>query len=296
MNEAIVSAIVDIIEQLLGHDSPQPEVIAALERVLAGRREKAGIVESGWRCFHCGEMFVNTDAAREHFGDDLDASPLCQIDAKQIRELEHELARYRAEDSDSDRQFYAMSADHARALIREEQKGYDKGLADGRADTRETGLREAAEIVRDPTEAMLIAARDWSKAKYGTPIGNDAAAGCWQAMFDAVIPSPPLLQSGERGFDYQLDDMTMVCIHCGVRVVGTHRKNGPMGELMREPGGKAEVEAVALALAAARGYKFRTKETTVEDLDRVFGQAIFCNARAAIAALDALRAQEKPDV
>lgn len=45
MNEAIIAATVDIIEQLLGHDSPQPEVIAALERVLAGRRREAGMVD-----------------------------------------------------------------------------------------------------------------------------------------------------------------------------------------------------------------------------------------------------------
>lgn len=39
--------------------------------------------------------------------------------------------------------------------------------------------------VRNPSEAMLNAAWDWSYAKYGKPIGNDAATGCWQAMFDA---------------------------------------------------------------------------------------------------------------
>lgn len=38
---------------------------------------------------------------------------------------------------------------------------------------------------RNPTEAMLNAARDWSVKKYGIGIGNDAAIGCWQAMFDA---------------------------------------------------------------------------------------------------------------
>ena len=37
-----------------------------------------------------------------------------------------------------------------------------------------------------PTEAMLIAARDWSSDKYGKPIGNEAATLCWQAMLSAV--------------------------------------------------------------------------------------------------------------
>ena len=34
----------------------------------------------------------------------------------------------------------------------------------------------------EPTQAMLDAARDWSRAKYGKPIGNDGAIGCWHAM------------------------------------------------------------------------------------------------------------------
>lgn len=42
------------------------------------------------------------------------------------------------------------------------------------------------EALKSPTDAMLIAARDWSYKKYGKPIGNDAAIGCWQAMLSAV--------------------------------------------------------------------------------------------------------------
>lgn len=37
----------------------------------------------------------------------------------------------------------------------------------------------------EPTEEMLNAARDWSDKKYGKPIGNDAAVGCFQAMLEA---------------------------------------------------------------------------------------------------------------
>lgn len=37
-----------------------------------------------------------------------------------------------------------------------------------------------------PNEEMLIAARDWSAQKYGKPIGDDAAIGCWQAMYTAL--------------------------------------------------------------------------------------------------------------
>jgi hypothetical protein len=37
-----------------------------------------------------------------------------------------------------------------------------------------------------PTEAMLVAARDWSYGKYGKPIGHEDARGCYAAMIAAV--------------------------------------------------------------------------------------------------------------
>ena len=40
--------------------------------------------------------------------------------------------------------------------------------------------------IETPTEGMLNAARDWSYAKYGKPIGNDAAIGCLAAMIRAA--------------------------------------------------------------------------------------------------------------
>ena len=38
----------------------------------------------------------------------------------------------------------------------------------------------------EPTDVMLTAARDWSHAKYGKPIGNDAAQGCYKTMIAAA--------------------------------------------------------------------------------------------------------------
>lgn len=46
--------------------------------------------------------------------------------------------------------------------------------------------RAAIRAMREPTEAMLIAAREWSREKYGRPIGADAATGCWRAMWEAA--------------------------------------------------------------------------------------------------------------
>ncbi len=39
----------------------------------------------------------------------------------------------------------------------------------------------------EPTLEMLLSARDWSATKYGKPIGDDAAKGCWGAMISAAI-------------------------------------------------------------------------------------------------------------
>jgi hypothetical protein len=44
----------------------------------------------------------------------------------------------------------------------------------------------AITAMREPTDGMLVAARDWSYKKYGQPIGNDAAIGCFSSMIDAA--------------------------------------------------------------------------------------------------------------
>ena len=38
----------------------------------------------------------------------------------------------------------------------------------------------------EPDDLMLVAAREWSQAKYGKPVGNDGARGCYKAMLAAV--------------------------------------------------------------------------------------------------------------
>jgi flagellar biosynthesis/type III secretory pathway protein FliH len=95
-----------------------------------------------WRCFHCGEAFTKAQErwAREHFGADEDTLPVCQMRVPgehhlltMLRKMEAELSAHRAEDTDLWRSLYAQAADHAQALRREEERGYEKGLADGRA-------------------------------------------------------------------------------------------------------------------------------------------------------------------
>lgn len=52
-------------------------------------------------------------------------------------------------------------------------------------------IREVVDFVvrslREPSKAMHDAARDWSRDKYGKPIGRDATDGCWKVMIDAAL-------------------------------------------------------------------------------------------------------------
>jgi len=41
-------------------------------------------------------------------------------------------------------------------------------------------------VPKEPTQAMLDSARDWSTKKYGKAVGNDGASGCYKAMIDEV--------------------------------------------------------------------------------------------------------------
>jgi len=97
-----------------------------------------------WRCYHCDEVFVTDADARNHFGSTQGAEPACRIKVagefallNALRNAEEELERYRREDSDVLRAMHSMQSDHAIALRREEEKGYARGLADGRAESEE---------------------------------------------------------------------------------------------------------------------------------------------------------------
>lgn len=108
--------------------------------------------EHGWVCFHCGEAFPGTFAggrmAAQHFGSHTDAIPGCRLRMRageksllrRIRWLEEQLCTLRnrviSEDTDKDREMHAMTADHARALMREEEKGYERGMRDARCEAQ----------------------------------------------------------------------------------------------------------------------------------------------------------------
>jgi hypothetical protein len=104
-----------------------------------------------WRCFHCDEVFQDETEARLHFGRSERQSPACQIDIAEYRAMEQRMVSYNDEDSDMHRQIYRMQNDHAQALLRVEEKGYARGLADGAPylAEREAAIEaERAEVVR----------------------------------------------------------------------------------------------------------------------------------------------------
>lgn len=118
---------------------------------------QVALLKTQYRCYSCKQVF-NEDhghgLAREHFGSAYrgDLPKCCEvIDGK---------ATWGGGYHDP---FYRVRKDHYDELV--------------------------AARPRKPTEAMLNAARDWSQEKYGKPIGNDAAIGCWQAMLDAAPKS-----------------------------------------------------------------------------------------------------------
>lgn len=129
------------------------------------------IPEHGWTCFFCGETFTTIGAARDHFGNEPFADTACRIKVGEerglvmaLRRAEKELARYRAEDSDADREFHRMRAEHATALRREEEKGYERGLRDGRTAALASEPRpDALEEMRKALEpfAKVVAHYDY---------------------------------------------------------------------------------------------------------------------------------------
>jgi hypothetical protein len=115
-----------------------------------------------WRCFHCGDAFTKAQEqhARLHFGCEDGDLPVCQMRLPgehhlltALRNAYKELRRHRAEDADLMRAIYGMAADHATALRREEERGYEKGLADGRELPREAQSGATASLPKPPVTA-----------------------------------------------------------------------------------------------------------------------------------------------
>lgn len=106
--------------------------------------------EHGWTCFHCGETFTTPGSARDHFGFDPSFDPACRIkngaerglvmalrkaenDCDELRHLLHDEA------SEAYRLYAAQTARHRAQIMAAEEAGYERGLADGRAEANRAG-------------------------------------------------------------------------------------------------------------------------------------------------------------
>lgn len=116
------------------------EVAALKARIAELERENAKKTrEVEWRCFHCGDTFTKEQLAhaREHFGRDEGEIPVCLMRVPgesgliaALRKAQDELASWRAECDPLTRAIEAQAADYEQRLIREEEKGYARGLKD----------------------------------------------------------------------------------------------------------------------------------------------------------------------
>jgi hypothetical protein len=132
-----------------------------VRRHLISLRSEPADPPAAWRCFHCDESFLDQMEATQHFGSHQRHSPACQIDIAEYRAMEERMERYNEEDSDMHRQLHRMENDHVGALVREEEKGYARGVADGApylAEREATIAAERAEVVRLKAECEKLRA------------------------------------------------------------------------------------------------------------------------------------------
>lgn len=161
-------------------------------------------VTVGWRCFHCDEYFTGDQRAEAalHFGADQAAEPACKVAAQDgglvayIREQAAELEGYRAEDTELHRRIQSMICDHARELRAEEEKGYARGLRDGRAlnDTPEHDplYEKAVALVREHGKPQP------SFVQRKLVLGYNRALGMIKRMEAEGIISPVDTRTGVR--------------------------------------------------------------------------------------------------
>lgn len=163
-----------------------------------------------WRCYHCDEVFVAEDCARRHFGSSDDQSPACLIKAGAegsllvaLRRAEKDLEEFRRllhdEASDSAKAYYAQQTRHAEQMRGAEELGYERGLADGRAQLAtehalgfKAGIEAGAEAAaswRNPA-AIKLAAGEMTAQELRT--ARAVAGGIEMAITSLPTPPSPL--------------------------------------------------------------------------------------------------------
>lgn len=93
-----------------------------------------------WRCFHCDEVCTDHATALEHFGIDRHCDPICKVDRAEYRRMEIRHIASVMEETELHLALDAKTAEMIRAVREAEEKGYERGLADGRALGKQTDI------------------------------------------------------------------------------------------------------------------------------------------------------------
>lgn len=147
----------------LGDDSAQIREAAQSDQVETVADEWADTMDqaaskltrcapTAWRCFHCGEAFLDESAAAEHFGTRETQDPACTIDVAEYRRMEETDRQHREEDTALHRELYALQGERDRAVKAAEEQGYARGMADVTAILRELVLANRAMRDLHPVE------------------------------------------------------------------------------------------------------------------------------------------------
>lgn len=131
-------------EELRGIDlEVQGEIKAAWQNIIAEGLSKFSR-PTGWRCFHCDEVFFTANDARLHFGMDQCSDPACKIKMGAeksllvaLRRAETELqdawAAIHNENTEAAKAYCAQQSRHGEQLRAAEELGYERGIKDSTA-------------------------------------------------------------------------------------------------------------------------------------------------------------------
>lgn len=101
-------------------------------------------------------------------------------------ELVERMARAACPEAFADIYAHRNLGDSREQRVKEALSAETKSLTAALAFLAERGCKV---VGPDVTPTMNDAARDWSKSKYGQPVGKDGSEGCWTAMLSAA-PNP----------------------------------------------------------------------------------------------------------
>lgn len=98
-----------------------------------------------WKCFHCDYEARTREEAVLHFGHEESCVTACLIDIGRYREMDRKYQRIlydlAGETAACHNDLYRMQADYEQRLIREEEKGYARGLRDAKQHPEVLGLQ-----------------------------------------------------------------------------------------------------------------------------------------------------------